>query len=148
MTKLQRWRRRWHWRRHRRQNAHWCFHWRRAKRDHVRGVLREAVRHAHIQSCVGKLASLRCPKLGQKQVGLTVSNLHLNVLSCLIVFSSIFLSQIRLNRAFCKVCLLWDVSAQLSNKFGYCPSCIISIVLAFLKHYSLPLGHIRSFIPD
>ena len=38
------------------------------------------------------------------------------------------------------------VSAQLSNKFGYCPSCTtLSIVLAFHKHYSLPLGKTRAF---
>ena len=29
---------------------------------------------------------------------------------------------------------------QLSNKFGYCSSCIVSIVLAFHKHNSLTLG--------
>ena len=38
------------------------------------------------------------------------------------------------------------VSAQLSNKVGYCPSCTVSIVLVFNKHYSLPLGQIRAFL--
>ena len=38
------------------------------------------------------------------------------------------------------------VSVQLSNKVGYCPSCTVSIVLVFNKHYSLPLGQIRAFL--
>ena len=37
-------------------------------------------------------------------------------------------------------------SAQLSNKFGYCPWCTVSIVLYFHKHNNLPLGYIRAFI--
>ena len=38
------------------------------------------------------------------------------------------------------------ISAQLSNKFGYCPWCTVSIVLYFHKHNSLPLGQIQAFI--
>ena len=38
------------------------------------------------------------------------------------------------------------VSAQLSNKFGNCPSYTVSIVFAFHKHNSIPLGQIRAFI--
>ena len=34
----------------------------------------------------------------------------------------------------------------MSKKLGYCRSCTVSIVLAFHKHNSLPLGHIRAFI--
>ena len=38
------------------------------------------------------------------------------------------------------------ISDQMSKKLGYCRSCTVSIVLAFHKHNSLPLGHIRAFI--
>ena len=38
------------------------------------------------------------------------------------------------------------ISAQLSNKFGYCPLYTVSIVLYVHNHNSLPLGQIRAFI--
>ena len=38
------------------------------------------------------------------------------------------------------------MSAQLSNKFGYCPLCIVSIVLKVHKHNRLPIWQIRAFI--
>ena len=38
------------------------------------------------------------------------------------------------------------VSAQLSNKFGFCPLYTVSIVLQVHKHNSLPLGQIWAFI--
>ena len=39
------------------------------------------------------------------------------------------------------------VSAQLWNKFGYCPSSIVSIVLAFHKNNRLSLGRYESSSP-
>ena len=39
-----------------------------------------------------------------------------------------------------------QVSAQLSNKVGHCPSRIVSIILQFHKRNSLPLGPLRDFI--
>ena len=40
------------------------------------------------------------------------------------------------------------VSAQLSNKFGYCPSWTASIVLPFNKRNSLPHGLIQALISN
>ena len=39
------------------------------------------------------------------------------------------------------------LSAQLSIKFGYCPSCTLNIVLYFHKHNSLPLGSYKPSSP-
>ena len=38
------------------------------------------------------------------------------------------------------------LSAQLSNKFGYCHLWTVSIILAFDKHNRIPLGQIGAFI--
>ena len=38
------------------------------------------------------------------------------------------------------------VSAQLLNKLGYCPSGTVSVLLAFHKRNSLPVGQMRAFM--
>ena len=38
------------------------------------------------------------------------------------------------------------ISAKLSIKFAYCPSCTVSIVFLFHEHNSLPLGQMQAFM--